>query len=321
MATQYIAVRELPDSLQSALRSVGYGRKDIEVKTGTSYSVQGIAGDGERAFTVAVNLDTGQFQTEMGSWGGANMFTRNHVDSDKASRPLPVNGVVIKGHSGGGRPVYAYIVANPAAMTKLLPETTEQELTKEEIKALNIIAGIKGGYRARYFDDHRLGTYGTTNPHLVSLAAKGLVKITGVGVAVTTEGRNVREKNRVMMASVELVKKWASFPVLQDDSSKLGIMWDILNFKTAAQVEEMWVVRNPTKESEWSDIIWRWKDTAQMIPYVIGTGLATWKAEKHAIYTDKNEALKDAKARLKKIWGDSPPPQAQFPANWATLKD
>ena len=70
----YVQTRELPPSLQSALQSVGYGRRDIAVYAAETTSVACAGGQGQRGFVLLVNLATGSRESHQGSWGGPNMF-------------------------------------------------------------------------------------------------------------------------------------------------------------------------------------------------------------------------------------------------------
>ena len=189
----HIAVRDLPQELQKALTQVGYHGRDIEVIASDTYSMFGAGSKGRKEFTMAVNLKTGKTQLEEGSWGGENPFVHNPVDSDSQSRKLPPDFAVIKGSRGGG-PTWARILVHPGNLASLLPSGEEDKLPKEELAALAIIDGIKGGnYRrdefARYSE---LGEYGPNNPHIKSLLGKGLVKISSNGgITITTKGKNV----------------------------------------------------------------------------------------------------------------------------------
>ena len=196
-ANIHVTVRELPAPLQKVLREVRYNRKDIGVETSTTYDPGGAGGNGYRAFTAAVNLETGQYKILWGSWGGANIFTQNQVDLDTSSRPIPPNGAVVKGEIGGTGPVYAHILIGPANLAKLLPAPAEAlDLSPEEIKALRIISEIRGGVRSGAFEYRGLGAYGPNNPHIQSLAQKGLVKVMGSGIMITLTGKNAMEQYR-----------------------------------------------------------------------------------------------------------------------------
>lgn len=187
----HVPVRELPPTVQRALKDVGYGRRDIEVVAKSTVNLQSMGGDGYRSFTVVLNIETGESKTLYGSWGGPNPWSRpNPVDSDDREHTLPVNGAVIQGHEGGGRPVFATLYINPSNMAALLPAPVE--LSREEKKALNIIGGIKPGYRKDEFMRAGLGLYDTQNPYIVSLIKKGLVKLTGTGIQITVDGKNAR---------------------------------------------------------------------------------------------------------------------------------
>jgi hypothetical protein len=185
----HVAVRALPATVQRALKQVDYGRKDIEVRAKDSVSIQGSGGDGYQDFAVVLNIETGATETHMGSWGGANPWSpQNRVDMDDRMHAIPMNGAVIKGTRGGGRPVYAVLYVNPGNMPTFLPAPVS--LTPQEDMALAIISGLKPGYRAEYFTRNKLGPYDAQNPVLLSLVKKGLVRATGAGIQITTEGKN-----------------------------------------------------------------------------------------------------------------------------------
>ena len=197
MADRIMLVKDLPAPLIAALKEVGYGRRDIRVETATSYSPGGAGGDGFRSFSVAVDLDTGHSKVLWGSWGGANMFNpQNQVDLDDKSYPLPTNGAVVKGTTGGSRPVYAYIVVNAANMAKLLPASDVAELTPQEMKALHSIGGLKSSGRADEFRRNGLGEYGPANPLVKALVEKKMLKVSPSGITLTLDGKNVREQTR-----------------------------------------------------------------------------------------------------------------------------
>jgi len=196
----HVAVRELPQALQRALLSVGYKRKDIRVEPDTTYSPsEGTAGaSGQRGFIVVVNMATGQMKKEMGSWGGGNMFENKQVDQDRKEYPIPNNGAVIVG-SSGGRGNFAHIKVHPSNLAAILPAGDDEKLPPDEQKALNIIGGLKSGARREYFDRNRLGPYDfRANPLLQSLAKKGLIKANRAGaMAITTKGRNARTRESI----------------------------------------------------------------------------------------------------------------------------
>ena len=59
---RYVETRDLPAPILKALKGVGYGRRQIEVKPDTTFTMSGVSGQGSRAFTIAVNLSTGRYQ-------------------------------------------------------------------------------------------------------------------------------------------------------------------------------------------------------------------------------------------------------------------
>jgi hypothetical protein len=185
-----VDVKDLPRTLIDALGALGYKKTNICVRAAKTYRLQQAGFAGQRAFVCAVNLEDGRKETVYGSWGGANMFNRaNLVDLDKEERPVPMNGAIIEGSEGNG--VRASITVRPETLTPLLPE--RPDLSKEEWSALNIVGGIKGGYRREEFFRAGLGDYGPENPVVASLVQKGLVKVNKRGaVSVTTDGAAMR---------------------------------------------------------------------------------------------------------------------------------
>jgi hypothetical protein len=177
----YIEVKALPPVVQSALDSVGYGRKDIEVTAGEfAYPMQGDAG--QRGFMTVINLATGEFRTAQGSYGGANPFQKSVDDIDSVA--LQPGMMVITGVSGYG-PVYASITAHPSNMAAMLP--AGPTLSQRELTVLYAFRALKGGEARR---DH-FRRYEVKQSEIDALEAKGLIKVNKAGAAqITTEGRN-----------------------------------------------------------------------------------------------------------------------------------
>jgi len=188
MTTTYVSTTELPESIQQALKSVGYGRKDIGIEPDETVSMQtGAAGAGRRAFVVLVDIATGRSERYMGSWGGANMFNPgNAVDLDSEERAIHVGLAVIKGAEGGDRPVYATIHLHPDNVVKLLP--AKPTLTERELLVLGTFNYKGGSYRKA--EQARLNV---TEDELANLVRKGLISRNRAGSCqLTTAGRNAR---------------------------------------------------------------------------------------------------------------------------------
>src|SRR2546429_9523139 len=140
-------VSSLSPLIQSALRSIGYHRADVEVIPAEKVSPSAGGGDGQKGFLYMINLTNGESKRIDGSWGGANMFNRdNPVDLDTASYALPPNGVVIKGSVGYRGFATVYVPLAAAANFLPLPTT---ELTQVEKDGLYCHRGIKGGEARR----------------------------------------------------------------------------------------------------------------------------------------------------------------------------
>lgn len=182
----HIETRNLPQSIQEALKSVGYARKDIRVEARETISMACPASDGCRAFVILLDIDTGRKETKWGSWGGANIFNRdNAVDLDTETRPMPVGACVIQGSEGGNRPVYATVYLHPSRIALELGDGSNPELSKEEQAVIDAM-GYTSAYRKPILDKY---------PKAVdSLVAKGLIKRNKAGAcSITTEGKNARK--------------------------------------------------------------------------------------------------------------------------------
>lgn len=185
---------QLHPAIVAFLKSeVFYRRKDIVVRAAEKESIACGGGDGYKGFAIIGNLDTGECKITWGSWGGANMFNpSNRVDMDTTLYTIPVNGFVITGHIGGGKPTYASMTVHPDNLPKQL--TAGPVLTSEEDHVLNAIGGYKSG-DCRKAALERIANCADV---IASLAKRGLLKVTKAGaVSITTAGKNARSNKRV----------------------------------------------------------------------------------------------------------------------------
>lgn len=176
-ASLVVPVKDLDPALKNALKRVNYGGRDITVKATDTFSPRRLSsGDGQRSFTMAVNLATGESQLEVGDWGGANIFTQKQVDLDDREQPLPPGFAIIQGSMGHHN--FASILINPANMIKLLPST--DEVTDRQKRILYEFRALKSSYRRKW-----------PSQEIDELIAKGLLKRNSAGaVSITTAGKN-----------------------------------------------------------------------------------------------------------------------------------
>jgi hypothetical protein len=181
-------VSDLPQVVQKALESVGYGRKDIQVQTRFSVTLAGSSGSGRQSFVTLIDLGTDRFETHMGSWGGPNMFNKNNaVDNDTREHLLPRNGAALVGSRGGGQPVWAQLYI-PAGMTERILPAKQADVTDVERAVLGAYKSLKSG---QYRQDS-LKRAGCTDAILDSLVKRGLLKRARNGATqITTEGKNL----------------------------------------------------------------------------------------------------------------------------------
>jgi hypothetical protein len=190
--TEYVSVKGLPTSVQSALSGLGYGSKDIEVITADSVSMSGAGGNGRRDFVTLINLSTDASETHWGSWGGQNMFNpTNAVDNDDRSYPLPLNGLIVKGSVGGGRPVHARIYVSADMAPKVITAGPAETLTAQQVEALRIFKSYKSSYRTDY-----LRRAGIGDDIIAGLVASGHLSQNKAGARqITTLGKNAAIAN------------------------------------------------------------------------------------------------------------------------------
>lgn len=187
----FALVKNLPAPVRKALKSVQYGRKDVPILSMASVDTQAGGGDGRRGFFTVVDLATGWYETQYGSWGGENPFTSNPVDTGKTYELSP-DIVAIKGVTGGT--TWAWVYFHPSLYPQYVPNeaimaTLGNAPADGELRALYCFNSIKGGsYRREEMVRQKVRQIDVDN-----LIAKGWLKKTGAGIQITTEGRNVYE--------------------------------------------------------------------------------------------------------------------------------
>lgn len=191
MNSIYTNVSDLPSMIQSALCSVGYGRKDIQVETRESVSPLGGGGGGIRDFVCIVDLNTGTHKKEYGSWGGPNPWSAKRIDNDRNEYTIPPNVCVLKGHEGGGRPVYCTLIVRPDMVVPWLP--APKTLTKRQQFIIDVLK--KYNPRGRKENFNRGSRVPPSDAEMQTLQGMGLVKINKAGaVSLTVEGKNAVSK-------------------------------------------------------------------------------------------------------------------------------
>ena len=66
------------------------------------------------------------------------------------------------------------------------------------------------------------------------------------------------------------------------------------------KLEKLWLVRNSSAVSTLEDICWE-QEVGRLGLYVWGSGQGAWEREKTTVYTDRDEAVADAMARLERL--------------------
>lgn len=186
----YVKVKELPESLQSALNECAYKKADVQVLIKESESVFSSGSKGYRGFASLVNISTGETRLMQGSWGGSNPFTpNNHVDQNSNEYTIPKDMAVIRGFSGGSSgTTHATITISPLNILPALQGGSD--LSDEEKHILAIMRSYKPAYRKPYLD--------AAKDMVDSLVERGYIKRAKNGaLSLTTEGKNACENVRV----------------------------------------------------------------------------------------------------------------------------
>lgn len=185
MSFVYSLVSELPDTLQTALQSIGYHRKDIELIASETVSRHVSGGQGYRGFCVIVNLSTGERKAEIGSWGGANMFNPNNaVDLDTSEYNIHPGFAVIKGSQGDK--TFATIYLHTENIVKFLPAKIEMDSRDSWI--LYTFDALTSAGRKNEWDRHNDKP---SENDLNRLAGLGYLKRSKNGATqITTDGKN-----------------------------------------------------------------------------------------------------------------------------------
>lgn len=193
--TVYLETNKLHPAIRNFLRTeVEYNRKDIAIRASDRTSIAVGGGQGYKGFAILANLETGECRILWGSWGGANLMNpENRVDLDPNFYPIPVNGAVISGQIGGGKPTSCSMTVNPANLPALL-QAGDSALDDHDRSVLAAIAGLKSGpYR-----QEALARIPGVVDRIDRLVSAGLLKRNKAGsVSITTEGKNARGNTRV----------------------------------------------------------------------------------------------------------------------------
>lgn len=183
----YVSIQDLPQNVFSALRSLTYYGKDIEVVPSEQVHMGPGGTVGRRKFVCVMNLETGERKTYNGSFGGANPFVNTVPDSDQTF-DIPVNGIAITGSIGTG-PTWAKIHVHPSNIASLLPEV--ESISDREQKILYVFKGYKSSYRKQALSKHNV-----SQEELDKLVNEGYLKRAKNGAtSITTKGKNQAKRD------------------------------------------------------------------------------------------------------------------------------
>lgn len=189
----YVDVKELPDNVRAALRSVNFNKENIRVVVVESFEPRPPSADGRRGFLAVISLKEGSdksFDVRWGSFGGANMFTKT-IDDIEGSAPIPNDAAFITGLSdaGPGYPAMATLYIGPTNIcSNLLP--IHSDLTDRQRKILAMFKGYTSAYRKK-----ELAAKKVTEEEIQYLIDKGFLAKKGGGIGITTHGKNNAAKS------------------------------------------------------------------------------------------------------------------------------
>jgi hypothetical protein len=214
----HVPVKELPDSLRSALKRVRYGSRDIGVVAQERVEPNPYAAEGQKGFVLVIDIASGRSRDLEGSWGGASPNGPSEIDFANRPVPIPEGGAVIIGTEGHPQTM-ATIYVHPKTIAAMLPpaaETTEREQT-----ILRTIRSLNTAGRKEVFGRERV-----TPAEIDALVARGLLSKTKAGaVSITTAGKNVAEGQedgmRDLLRKLEEAEAAPGFAT-RKDLSRLG---------------------------------------------------------------------------------------------------
>ena len=185
----YVPVKTLPDCLQSVLKSVGYYGADLKVETAEVFTPTGAYGDGYRALTVALDLNTGESKQTTGDYGGGwGITAQDRAAQNNEQVKIPEGAIFLSVQSGPKVFVTAY--AAPSTFVPYLPKE-KIEVSYLEKCVLFAHRAYKSSYRQEYYNEKGISDVG---PLIASLAVKGFLKVNKAGSSqITTEGKNLVE--------------------------------------------------------------------------------------------------------------------------------
>jgi hypothetical protein len=189
----YVQINQLPTVIVQALKSVEINKNDIKLQVSETVKIMQAGGAGRRGFATIINLQTGEFKTTLGSWGGANMFNPgNLVDLDDSSHSLEMNVCALTGYVGESATLHVF----PNNLQAFI-STNNVELTPAQEYVLAVYSGFTSAYRKELISRKKLNFLQVAK----ELEEKKLLKVNKAGAAsITTEGKNVVE-------SMKLVRK------------------------------------------------------------------------------------------------------------------
>lgn len=190
----YIEIKNLPVSIQNALVSANYNKKDVEVKVAESVDPRPPSDKGKKGFFAACNLVSGSHKITWGSYGGSNMFVST-IDDAEGLQTIPNDGAFVLGlgDAGPGYPAMATVYVSPNTMNpSLLPVSAD--VTEKEGIILAIFKGYKSSYRPE-----ALSRIKATKADVDSLVErKFLFRNSAGSTSITTTGRNAAAKNALI---------------------------------------------------------------------------------------------------------------------------
>ena len=192
----FCLTKDLPESIQLALKVRNYNKRDIQVVVKEKESLYCGGGmQGYQSFSDLVNISSGECVKNTGSWGGANAYCLdNHVDLNDNYYTIPKDVAVLKGfHGGASGTTHCTITLSPANVLPLLQASKQtEELSKEELNLLGYFRSYKPAYRKPYID--ALGKEG-----IDKLVNEGYLSRNKAGsLSLTTKGKASAENVRVV---------------------------------------------------------------------------------------------------------------------------
>lgn len=179
--------KTLPECAKAALKELGFHGSTVSLEIVPDCVIDlhsHCCFEGNRAFTILINLGTGEYKSLTGSFGGANPYSKTIVDDTEGKKfTIPEGMMTIKGEIGG-MGSFAMVYLRP---DNVVPGMLSCPAIDDRTYRVLVPHRIAGIYK-------REALRGVTAQETASAVVAGYLAKKGRGIGLTVNGRNAIEK-------------------------------------------------------------------------------------------------------------------------------